>query len=902
MRKSVATIIVLLTNFTLFGQTFDTEFYPLEESRTHVERYETDGSGAWPGPGITGENTWSGNRPQRWAQDGRTQADRPIPATDDHIFYSPAWNAPDPFRELARYRFGAVRYRERGLDDRHNKIRLGGIDLSDNISPYPDYALISLLWKTPLAVSRAPAMVAGNVEAGIGHSEDYSLRAAEKGGLYISMRAADRYSRAGVNVRQSLGWKRGWSHSLAVAGQFGADGHIRGIGSDEAGGALSIVKEWTGGMNLTLFAAGSISERGIRSASTDEAFELTGDDLYNPTWGWQDGRVRNSRMRRVRQIFTAASLEISLGGSSDGGDSSGRSSSDRDSSGEHFSGRNFTNRDSAKSNFTAQNNTPGINTLTITAAFRRSHNGQTRLAWYDTHSPMPDYYRKMPSFFPDWSAADIISDAWRADDPAVTQVDWNALYYNNTLSQDGSATYLVEEQVELSSDLHLDLVVDREIGKEFNVSYGIRVRRDRSRFFKLADDMLGAEWVPNIDQYVTDDEGYYHTGPRNDNDLRNPGRRVYDGDRFGYDYAVTRWNPSAFGIVRWNRASYGITASASLTRTSLGRNGFYEKQLFPGDASFGKSAAAGFTTYSLSAAAYLNLSIRHRLSISALASSEPPRAENVFISPRQNNYLLASSAPMGIYGAELAWAFTGKNIDMRVAGFVNASTGETDVRQYYDDLSSTFANMAVRGIDRLGYGVEAGAEIRFVRWLTLTVGGSVGEFRYNSEPTATLFADVDNSVISEGIVCYMSGLKTGPPQVVAAAELSYSDRKRWRVSLAGEWMGGRYVDINPLYHSSRITGINPAPEIMHIFTSQERLPDAFTLGASVSKGFVLRRGYLHVGATVRNLLSSQVVYSGYEQMRIMRRGSGATRTLLPFPSKYMWSYPLTWGVTVSYRI
>lgn len=816
MKKIVATTILLLTNFVLSGQTFDTEFYPHDE----------------------------------WAAAAAIE-------TDDHIFYSPAWGAADPFRDLSRYRFGAVRYRERGLDNRYRKVFLGNADLSDNISSYPDYTLISLIRKTGLSRSYTPAMVAGSTPAGIGYSDFYSLKAVTTDELYVSARAADRYTRAGIDIRQNHAWKNGWSNSLTAAGQYGNDGHIKGVYSDEIGAALSLTKEWRRGANLTLFAAGNISERGLRTAATRETFELTGDNLYNPTWGWQEGGVRNSRRRNVRQLFTAVSFETPIG---------------------------------------------NVRKLTAGGAFRRSHNGHTRLAWYGTsYSPMPDYYRKMPSYCPDWSAKKVIADAWRSEDPTVTQVDWLSLYYNNTLSGDGQATYIVEEQVELSSDAHFNISIDRKFTNDLDATYGIRMRRDRSRFFKLADDMLGAEYVPNTDQYVSGDEDAYYTGPRNENDLRNPGRKIHEGDRFGYDYALTRWTPSVFGIVRWNRPGYGVTASASLTHSTIQRNGYYEKELFPGSASFGKSGAAKFTTYSLGVSAYWNVSVKHRLSLSALASTEGPYADDVFISPEQNNLMVASPVPAGIYGAELSWAFAGKNVDLRVTGFVNASTNQTQVRQYYDDLSYTFCNMVVRDIDKLNYGIEAGAEIRFVRWLSLTVGGSVGEYRYNSEPTAAVFADADNSVVSEGIVCYMSGLKTGPPQTVAAATLTYSDRQ-WRVSLSGEYMGDRHVGINPLYHSSRITGINSAPEIMARFTSQERLPDAFTLGASVSKGFALKHGYLRLAASVRNILSSQIIYSGYEQMRILHLGTGINRTSNPFPSKYIYSYPLTWNVTISYRI
>jgi hypothetical protein len=110
------------------------------------------------------------------------------------------------------------------------------------------------------------------------------------------------------------------------------------------------------------------------------------------------------------------------------------------------------------------------------------------------------------------------------------------------------------------------------------------------------------------------------------------------------------------------------------------------------------------------------------------------------------------------------------------------------------------------------------------------------------------------------------------------------------------------VEINPLFHYSRVAGINSSPEVMERFTSQERLPDAFTLGLQLSKGWVVGSGFLRLGASVRNLLGADIIHSGYEQMRIRRQGSGLDRVLLPFPAKYMYAYPATWSLTLSYRL
>ncbi|MDR2912487.1 MAG: hypothetical protein LBV38_04205 [Alistipes sp.] len=863
--RSVAIALLLLTfggtfggTFgSAFGQTFDTEYYPV------------GGWGDNPAGDGTGDNAGQGYDPQNWQEVF-------APQSDAMVFSTPTWGAADPFRDFSRYRFGTVRYRERGLDGRHFRAFLGGVDLADNLNSYPDWALITLARRSGLATAQIPAMVPGAQSAGIARAEGYSLGGAGDA-LYVQLRTGDRYSRAGGDIRHSHEGAKGWSYALAATGQWGDDGHFAGVYSDEAGGSASLSKAWKSGARVTLFAAGGVSERGVRTAATKEAFELTGNNFYNPVWGLQGGnegglqgggntqggnnaqskKPRNSRTTGTDYFFAAAELLTPIG----------------------------TDR-----------------TLSVTIATRDNRNGRSRLAWYDAHSPLPDYYRSMPSFFPEWDAAETIAEGWRTQDPTVTQLDWDALYYNNTLAADGRATYIVEEQVEHARDLHANISVERHIDGGLMISYGAKVRRDDSRLFKVADDMLGAEWVPNVDQYITDDDGEPHTAPPDENDLRNPGRQVRRGERFGYDYSITRLRPEAFGTVQWYGPRHGLTASASFTHTRLQREGFYEKALFPGAASFGRSEALAFNTYSLAVAAYLDAGTRHRFSLSALASTEAPAARNLFISPQQNNIVAAGATPSGLYGAEASWVFTGDGVDLRVGGFVNSVTGETQIRQYYDDLASRFADMVVRGIDRLGYGIEAGLTARFTQWLSLSAGGSVGSYRYNSEPTATLHEDATGEVFANDILCYMSGLSTGLPSRVAGVELMYYDRSYLRFSIQAEWLGGRAVEVNPLFHSSRVTGINSAPEVMEMFTGQEQLPDAFTLGLSLSKGWVVGSGYLRVAAGVRNLLSADIIHSGYEQMRIRRLGSGLDRVLVPFPPKYMYAYPMTWSATISYRL
>ncbi len=776
------------------------------------------------------------------AESGEWQGEM-FPEADELIFNTPPWGIPDPFSIFARYRFGAVRYRLRGLDYRYQKTFLGNVDLSDNLNSYPDWGLVSLARRSGLNIAQMP-------------SKDIFSLAATGDELYFLARSQDRYFRGGLDVRYAGAWGKEWRGRVALTGTVGDDGHLAGVRSDGIGGIFSTTKTWTKGQSLTLFLATNFSNRGARVAATEEAFALTDNDLYNPTWGLQSvgGRrkKRNSRMNSVRAFFTAAAFETPLG---------------------------------------------EARKLSVELAFRHNRDGRTRLAWYDAVSPMPDYYRKMPSWFPAGEVRKIVTDAWENGDRSITQVDWDALYESNILNADGHANYIVEEQIERSNDLHIDVNIVRKIKNGLEIVYGVHLRRDRSRFFKLADDLLGGRWVQNIDQYVSDDDDFA-MGPLAENDLRNPGRRVYRGDRFGYDYAITRFRPSVYGRIDWQGPRHGVVIATRLDHTRLRRNGFYEKALFPGARSLGHSKTAAFTTVKLAVDGWWHVSRKHTLALSATAQTEPPEARNIFLSPTQNNLIVPKITPSGLYSAELAWVFASKFFDIRLAGFVNATTGSTEIRHYYDDLESTFSDMVVREIDCLGFGLELGVEARPAEWLTISVGASAGDFRYNSEPRATVFEDSTGQIVSQDMVCHLSGLPTDAPKIVAAAEIAYHDRRYWRASISCEYAGLRHVDVNPLYHSSRIVAINPAPEIMRNFNSVERLPDAFTLGLSLSKGFVLKRGFLRLAGSVRNLLSSRIIHSGYEQMRLLKRSAG----YIPAPSKYLYSYPITWSVSISYKI
>ena len=81
------------------------------------------------------------------------------------------------------------------------------------------------------------------------------------------------------------------------------------------------------------------------------------------------------------------------------------------------------------------------------------------------------------------------------------------------------------------------------------------------------------------------------------NDLRHPDRTIREGGRFGYDYALTVRTASVRVQADYRSDRFRADLSAELGSGTVSRRGYYEKELFPGAQSYGRSRVMRFTPY-----------------------------------------------------------------------------------------------------------------------------------------------------------------------------------------------------------------------------------------------------------------------------------------------------------------
>ena len=367
---------------------------------------------------------------------------RPLLTTDTTLFYRAVQSTADLYGEHTDFTLPDVAARRRGLNYDSERTALGGIDLS--------YHYLTLLRLLGAEETRIPGLqpVPG-LTAGAGGATLVRFPEGEPLQPYLaSARFADRNYRFGARLAGTTRLGRRWHLSAAADFRTGRDLRVEGVFTNAVTGGFRLWRTLGASGDegtLSLLFIVPVSTRGTRLSTSEEAFTLTGNRLYNPAWGFQDGRVRNSRVRRETLPLAVATWERRLAPST---------------------------------------------TVSAALGAETGTNRYSSLGWYDARTPMPDNYRYLPSYTGDRAT----EEAWLAGDPHYTQIDWDELIRQNRMSG-GAAVYALEDRVERLCDLGLHVCFETDVEHRLTLRYGVALRLDDRRHYKEMRDLLGADYI-----------------------------------------------------------------------------------------------------------------------------------------------------------------------------------------------------------------------------------------------------------------------------------------------------------------------------------------------------------------------------------------------------------------------
>ena len=835
----------------------------------------------------------------------------------------------DVFNSVAGYNFSAIRFRVRGYASESQVVTLAGVKMNDAMTGYGAYSL----WSGLNEAARAKDVVTGAEVSDYGFggynglTNVFGNASSFRKGLRARVLTNSALYRLNVAVSYASGrLDNGWSYAFNVSTRLGGNDWVQGQYYRSFGYYAGVEKSFGSAHNLGLAIMAAPGERGAQNSSTQEVYDLMGDNMYNSNWGYQNGKMRNARVRKTHEPIT-------------------------------FLKYDFTPSDRFQAS--------------ATLLYRFGKNGYTALDWYDSYDPRPDYYRNLPSYFynPDarysrlepekafWTA-----EGWLNHDPAIAHVNWDGIYQVNRASGDTDKTglgnrsrYVQEERHTDQQDLNLALSAKWRPADFVTVTGGINGKMNRTEYYKTIADLLGGSYYVDIDSFAERDYASCKSKVQNNLDYYNENghpRYLGVGHKYGYDYYAHVQNLDAWvnGAFKFGAFSASVAGKVGVSR--FWREGLLRKGLFPGlDAqgnpirdketgemlttydpltgqpitSYGNSAKSTFLVY----AGKLNLAYEfggnQRVYANVGYFNDAPTFSKAFLSPRTRNSLVPNLKTAKTFTADLNYQLSGNGYNVRATAFYTTIKDQTDVMSFYDDLQNAFTNFALSGIGQRHMGVELGFKVPLpVSNLSLQGVVSWGEYIYTTNPYMTQTVDnssdiiINNEIVprwkshniykrdAEGNITsevdhVQKHYVPSTPQLATSLGLSYN-YKYWFIDLDAEYFANSYLSMNPLYRTTKAI-LGPDKDMSPIeeeyMCAQEKFNPAFLVNLSIGKSWFINRHQLGFSLNVRNLLNNRGVKTGgYEQNRLI---DDYAKCYFRFDSKYFYMPGINYMLNVYFR-
>jgi len=829
----------------------------------------------------------------------------------------------DPYTNVAGYGFSSFRFKNRGYNSETQDVYLSGIKLNDALTGYSPYSL----WSGLNEATRSKETVIGSETAdyGVGgvngQTNILATPSSVRPGWRFSVLSNSALYRLRLMANYASGeLDNGWSYAFNVSTRLGGNDWVEGVYYRSFSYYAGIEKNFGGVHRLSLVTFAAPGQRGAQNASTQEVYDLMGDNMYNSNWGYQNGKVRNSRVRKTFEPVTILK-------------------------------------------YTA---TPSDNLeASATLLWRTGYNGYTALDWYDAADPRPDYYRNLPSYYlmePE-DGEDVGRNNEEKADWAVGQwsgrtsefynyqhLNWDRLYNVNYNNPDGRSKYALEERRVDQNDINLAGTVKWRQSDIFTLNAGVNGRINRTENYKRLNDLLGGQYFLNVDSFAERDFAIDETKIQNDLDYylaNGEAQKITKGQKYGYDYLAQIRKANA-----WANANIAVGGFSAVVAGQIGYEGFWRtglvrKGLFPED-SYGDSKKSHFLTYS----GKLNLAYTfgggHRISANAAYLSEAPTFNQSFVSARTRNTLVSEINPgftnRKTTSFDVNYQLSKNWMQLRVTGFWSRINDMSDVMSFYDDSQNSFTNFAMTGIAERHMGLELGVKVPLpVQGLSVSGVVSWGEYIYvqNRGNDPYMVQTIDNSaeIVREGTIPYwvshpvfkeskdeegnpismdyvgqQKHYVPSSPQLATELALNYRTNSYWFFELNGQFFCNSYLDMNPLYRTEYACKFDDGgyaegtyeydkrmAAAIDYMASQEKFDPVFLLNASVGKSWYIQRKYnFGFSLEVKNMLNNRNVKTGgYEQTRLI--SNTAKTRYYKFDSKYFYMQGANYMLNLYFR-
>ena len=781
----------------------------------------------------------------------------------------------DAFQQAAAFNWGQARFRVRGLDNEYGNVFINGISMNKIYDGRPQFSnwggLNDATRNQEFTTGSRPSDYTGT---GILGTQSIDMRA-------TAVRAGTRFSASAGNTNYT--WrtmithgsgltKKGWAYAASASYRGAKEGFFEGTDYDAKSMFLAIEKRVNDKHSLNFSAIYGQNKRGKNSPNSQEVVDLMGYK-YNSYWGWQDGKKRNSRDKDVEEPIFILS---------------------------HY--WNINDKTSLNTNVSYQ--------------FGTIKN--TRLDYNGANNPDPTYYKNLPSYYLNYFNTKGASPVWtpdyenaeknRVDFLANSQINWAEMYGTNTRL--GRSLYALYADVMKDQQLTANTFLTTQISNRVGFNAGVTYRKLKSENYQEMIDLLGGSYMEDVDSFYND--GFSQA------DLNQPNRKIYEGDKYGYNYIINANIVDVFTQFKFNFNQFDFYLTQNASFTDYQRDGLYRNGLYA-DNSFGKGEKVSFNNYGAKGGITYRYSGKHIFDANVAYYTQAPSIRNTFSNARISHGITNGLEDEKVMSGDISYLIRTPKLKGRISGYYNKIKDASKVGFFYaeglgfedTDKSSEFVSEIATGLEKQSIGLELGLEYQLTKTIKATASVGLSQSIYSNNANVALNVDGRqvnglNPIVNFGEAYIKNYHIAGMPQNAYSIGIEYRDPKYWWVGANANLLTDLYVDISPVMRTNNFfaepgqsgaayTDIDE--NVARRLLKQEKLDNIFLLNLQGGKSWRVKRNTIGFFASVNNVLGLEYKTGGFEQARnanyrelLMDNTSGTPS----FGPKYFYGYGRTY--------
>ncbi len=785
------------------------------------------------------------------------------------------------------YLYSPVRFRYRAFNQKYNEIFINGVPMNDMESGQFRYSLVGgLNQQTRDVEASLPFENNGFTMSAMGGSNNYNFRPSHFAtGQRLTLSAANRnYKLRGMYTYNSGVMENGWAISGNLTYRWANEGYVEGTFYNSLSYFLGAEKFINDKHHISLVTWGNPTERAGQGAATEECYWMANDRYYNPYWGYQNGKKRNSR---VVNDFAPTVL------------------------------------------FTWDWQINDRTKLTTAVSGRYSKYKSTKLN-YTEENPHPDYWKNMPSSYydvwereglghlrteqcqSDWLYARTVWGGYKAD----RQIDFDRLYAANhaAAAQGRDAMYYIQAKNNNNLNIALASSLNKELNRFASLHMGIQLASNTGMHYQTMEDLLGASQFHNINTYALGK--YPSTSNEVQYDVNNPNAVVKEGDKFGYDYNILVNKAGGWLTFKYDRGRVHSFISGRVAGVEMQRDGKMRNGMAV-DNSYGKSKKATFLEGGGKLGFSVNLGKGHAFTLGGGYEMKAPQASAAFVSPEINNDFVVDLKNEKVLSGEVGYQLQTSWLKANISGYYSQIKDATEWQNFYFDDINSFSYVSMTGLNKEYYGVEWGLNFKVTSAFNIKTIGTISEAKNTNNARVWYMSSTSGTYNDANghkpeLVLNKNMREAGTPLTALSLILSYH-QGGWFIDVNGNYYDRIYLSYSPCYrYESTLLARQKSGEkvidnegnVLSSALEQEKGNGGFMLDLSIGKSIYLKHGRsMSINLMVTNLLNNQnIVTGGYEQSRSDYTASGNTRaySFARNPKKY-YAYGINGMLNIAYK-